>query len=80
VTGTPNLYPRITQVHEDMNGANWGYVIVTPAISSGVVYFLAWAGELYVVREHDGSVLWQRNVTQEYSSYCSRTHVVHKAF
>ena len=40
-----------------------GDVTATPAIANGVVYFPTWDGELFAVKEKDGSLVWRRNLT-----------------
>ncbi|KAI5073370.1 hypothetical protein GOP47_0011383 [Adiantum capillus-veneris] len=39
-------------------------ITATPAISDGVLYFPSWNGNLYAVTAENGSLLWERNLTQ----------------
>ncbi|KAG0562884.1 hypothetical protein KC19_9G179500 [Ceratodon purpureus] len=41
-----------------------GDVTATPAIANGMVYFPTWDGELFAVKEKDGSILWRKNLTE----------------
>ncbi|XP_043705157.1 polyvinylalcohol dehydrogenase-like [Telopea speciosissima] len=38
-------------------------ITATPSIFSGTLYFPSWNGSIYAIKECDGSVVWERNVS-----------------
>ncbi|KAL2330009.1 hypothetical protein Fmac_017590 [Flemingia macrophylla] len=37
-------------------------ITATPAIYNGILYFLSWNGNVYAVKEADGSLVWKQNL------------------
>ncbi|KAK9104962.1 hypothetical protein Scep_021806 [Stephania cephalantha] len=39
-------------------------ITATPAIFDGVLYFPSWNGNVYAVRARDGSLVWEKNLSE----------------
>ncbi|KAL5722655.1 hypothetical protein ACHQM5_006148 [Ranunculus cassubicifolius] len=39
-------------------------ITATPAIYDGILYFPSWNGNIYAVKARDGSLVWQKNLTE----------------
>ncbi len=55
-----------TANYPDAAQENYGYNRSTPAIDNGMLYYINSAGDVYCLKQADGSLVWQKSLIKDY--------------